>query len=155
MKKIYLLATLLALLISGCKEDIDTSARYVFSTRTIASYLESHEQFSEYVRLLKEQRISTLSESTVYQLLTAYGSYTCFAPTNLPSLFAYLKDVPHIRASMAGYFGVDPQKWDEVMRAYSPVFDSMGRVASIVAVDFSKSWYDEKISPMIFSEAIL
>ena len=82
MKKIYLLATLLALLISGCKEDIDTSARYVFSTRTIASYLESHEQFSEYVRLLKEQRISTLSESTVYQLLTAYGSYTCFAPTN-------------------------------------------------------------------------
>ena len=50
------------------------------------------------------------------------GVAACFAPTNLPSLFAYLKDVPNIRASMAGYFGADPQKWDEVMRAYSPVF---------------------------------
>ena len=82
MKRISFLVTLLVLLVSGCKEDIDTSSRYVFSTRTIASYLEAHEQFSEYVRLLKEQRISSLSESTVYQLMTAYGSYTCFAPTN-------------------------------------------------------------------------
>ena len=53
MKRICLLATLMALLMSGCKEDIDMSSRYVFSIRTIASYLESHEQFSEYVRLLK------------------------------------------------------------------------------------------------------
>ena len=66
----------------GCKENIDTSARYVFVTRTIASYLEEHSQFSEYVRLMKEQKISNLSQSTVYQLMTAYGYYTCFAPTN-------------------------------------------------------------------------
>ena len=81
MKKfLYSLTIVLALV--SCKENIDTSARYVFSTHTIASYLETHPQFSEYVRLLKEQKISRLSESTVYQLLTAYGCYTCFAPTN-------------------------------------------------------------------------
>ena len=69
-------------LFSACKEQVDTSARYVFTERTIASYLEDHSQFSEYVRLLKEQRVSSVSETTVYQLMTAYGYYTCFAPTN-------------------------------------------------------------------------
>lgn len=69
-------------LASSCSEDIDTSARYVFKERTIASYLVDHEQFTEYVRLLKEQKVSDLSETSVYQLMTAYGAYTCFAPTN-------------------------------------------------------------------------
>ena len=66
----------------GCKENIDTSNRYVFRERTIAGYLSEHEQFSDYVRLLKEQKVSKLSETSVYQLMTAYGAYTCFAPTN-------------------------------------------------------------------------
>lgn len=71
-----------AILTVSCTEDIDTSARYVFTERTIASYLEDHPQFSEYVRLLKEQQVSDISKTTVYQLMTAYGYYTCFAPTN-------------------------------------------------------------------------
>ena len=58
------------------------SARYVFRERTIASYLDDHSQFTEYVRLLKEQKVSDVSETSVYQLMTAYGYYTCFAPTN-------------------------------------------------------------------------
>lgn len=66
----------------SCTEDIDTSARYVFKERTVASYLVDHEQFSEYVKLLKEQPVSDISETSVYQLMTAYGYYTCFAPTN-------------------------------------------------------------------------
>ena len=81
MKKI-LSCFVLLLALCGCKENIDMSARYVFVTRTIASYLEDHPDYSEYVRLMKEQKISKLSESTVYQLMTAYGYYTCFAPTN-------------------------------------------------------------------------
>ena len=82
MRRKYLTAVLAGLMLAGCKEDIDMSERYVFTTRTVASYLEAHEQFSEYVRLLKEQPISSLSQSTVYQLMTAYGSYTVFAPSN-------------------------------------------------------------------------
>lgn len=66
----------------SCKEEIDTSARYVFKERTIADYLEDHEQFSEFVRLLGEQPVSDMSETNVFQLMTAYGNYTCFAPTN-------------------------------------------------------------------------
>ena len=73
---------ILSLCVVGCTEQIDTSARYVFTERTIAGYLSDHEQFSEYVRLMKEQKVSDVSETSVYQLMTAYGYYTCFAPTN-------------------------------------------------------------------------
>ena len=73
---------ILSLFVVSCTEKIDTSARYVFSEYTIASYLSEHPQYSEYVRLMKEQRVSEISETSVYQLLTAYGYYTCFAPTN-------------------------------------------------------------------------
>jgi len=72
----------LAAMTTSCTEEIDTSARYVFTDRTVASYLDEHTQFTEYVRLLKEQRVSEVSETSVYQLMTAYGYYTCFAPTN-------------------------------------------------------------------------
>ena len=79
--RLLLLAALTVVLL-GCHEEIDTSARYVFRERTVAGYLEDHAQFSEYVRLLKEQPVSEVSNTTVYQLMTAYGYYTCFAPTN-------------------------------------------------------------------------
>ena len=45
----------------------------------------------------------------------------CFAPTDLPALFEYLKDAPNMDAVMAAYFGADKNKQLEVMRAWSPV----------------------------------
>ena len=83
MKKLLsIVCALLSVVFIACHEEIDTSARYVFRERTIASYLEDHSQFSEYVKLLKDQPVSDVSETTVYQLMTAYGYYTVFAPTN-------------------------------------------------------------------------
>ncbi len=70
------------------------SDRYTFTEETIASYLEKHEDYSDYYRLLGEVRISTRSASTVLQLMSARGNYTVFAPTNdaiqeyLDSLYA-------------------------------------------------------------------
>ena len=81
-RKYILLLVSSLLLLCACHEEIDTSARYVFRERTVAGYLEDHPQFSEYVRLMKEQPVSDVSETTVYQLMTAYGYYTVFAPTN-------------------------------------------------------------------------
>ena len=37
-------------------------------------------------------------------------------------------------------------KWGRFYSAYSPVFDSEGRVAGIVGVDFSADWYEEQAS---------
>ena len=79
----------LALALTACTEDIDTSSRYVFKEETIASYLEKHEQYSEYFRLLGEVMVSKISNTNVRQLLSARGHYTIFAPTN-EAIQAYL-----------------------------------------------------------------
>ena len=83
MKKSLLNAlAIITLVMAGCTEDIDTSARYVFKEETITSYLSKHEQYSEYFRLLGEVMVSNISETNVRQLLSARGHYTVFAPTN-------------------------------------------------------------------------
>ena len=79
-------ASLLLLLgiTNACQEDIDMSNRYIFEEQTVLSFLEEEPsgQFSEYVRLLKEVPISSQSNSSVAQLLSVRGHYTCFAPNN-------------------------------------------------------------------------
>ena len=74
----------------GCKENVDESARYVFNEQTIISYMEKHpETYSEYLDVLRNTNVSEISQSTVYQLLTARGHYTVFAPTN-EAIYNYL-----------------------------------------------------------------
>ena len=70
------------LLLTACKENIDTSARYVFKHDIALSYLQKHEDYSQYVGLLMQTPISRYSQSKVGQLLGARGHYTVFAPTN-------------------------------------------------------------------------
>ena len=76
----------------ACTETVDESARYVFRHDTVASYLEKHEIYSEYVKLLKETSVSPISNSTVFQLMSARGHYTVFAPTN-EAIHAYLEEL--------------------------------------------------------------
>ena len=82
MKKYFLYALAAMTFMVSCTEEIDTSSRYVFKEETIISYLSKHEQYSEYYRLLNEELVSSISETTVGQLLSARGHYTVFAPTN-------------------------------------------------------------------------
>jgi len=73
----------------SCKEEIDTSNRYVFTQETAASYLQKHPEYSDYCMILSETKISKHTESSLMQLLSARGNYTCFAPTN-EAVKAYL-----------------------------------------------------------------
>ncbi|MCF0199015.1 MAG: fasciclin domain-containing protein [Bacteroidaceae bacterium] len=73
----------------GCQEQIDMSDRYVFTQETISGYLQNHADYSEYTAILQQVPVSILSKSTVGQLLSARGHYTCFAPTN-EAIHAYL-----------------------------------------------------------------
>ena len=66
----------------GCQDDIDMSNRYTFTEETVASYLKKHENYSQYYKLLDEVNISSRSQSTVLQLMSARGHYTVFAPNN-------------------------------------------------------------------------
>ena len=93
MRKLFFSLTALLLMVCACSEQIDTSSRYVFQYHTIASYLEAHPVYSEYVDLLKKVKINPYKEtSTVYQLMTARGNYTVFAITN-DAINEYLQDL--------------------------------------------------------------
>lgn len=91
MKRILLLFAVVtcAFFTHSCTEEIDTSARYTFTGNTIISYLQSHSEYSEYCTLLEIVKISDRSTSTLSQLLSARGQYTCFAPTN-DAIYLYL-----------------------------------------------------------------
>ncbi|MBR5465919.1 MAG: fasciclin domain-containing protein [Bacteroidaceae bacterium] len=93
IKNLLLLLPMVAgvALTQSCTENIDTSARYTFTGNTIMSYLEEYpDVYGEYCTMLDSVNISEYSNSTLSQLLTARGNYTCFAPTN-EAIHAYLQ----------------------------------------------------------------
>jgi len=93
MRKLFFSLTALLLMVCSCSEQVDPSSRYVFKYHTVASYLESKPEYSQYVELLKQVPInSQLQTSSVYQLLTARGNYTVFAVTN-DAIDEYLQDL--------------------------------------------------------------
>ena len=80
-------------LVLACSEQIDESARYVFKEETLISYMEKHaDTYSEYLDVLKNTPVSEVSPSSLYQLLTARGNYTVFAPTN-EAMHKYMEDL--------------------------------------------------------------
>ena len=88
IKTIVLFLMLLGMF--GCKEHVDTSARYVFTDKTAFGYLSTHDVYSEYTALLTKVNISVISSSKVSQLLNARGNFTVFAPTN-QAIYEYLE----------------------------------------------------------------
>lgn len=76
----------------NCTEEVDTSARYVFTDNTILSYMEKHPNYSSYVDLLRQVNISKISDSKVSQLMSARGNYTVFAPNN-DAIQKYLEEL--------------------------------------------------------------
>ena len=105
-------------LLGACKEEIDTSSRYVFKEETVQSYLVKHASYTEYVKLIQQVPISRRSESTVYQLLSARGNYTVFAPTNA-AIQAYLE-------SLAEAGIIDSPDWESFPS--TEILDSIRRV---------------------------
>lgn len=62
---------------SSCDDEIAEERRYTFTGKTVATFLEKPEfndQYSSFVYMLKK--------GGRYNLMEAYGEYTCFAPTN-------------------------------------------------------------------------
>ena len=67
--------TAATIMLTSCVEEIDQSNRYTFLGETVGSFLENHDEvYSDFNYVL--------NRSGVMSLLKAYGTYTCFAPTN-------------------------------------------------------------------------
>ena len=90
-----LVAVFLGSLVQSCKENIDMSDQFTFKDETIVSYLSLRDTtYSEYIKLLQDTKISARSKSSIYQLLSARGKYTVFAPTN-KAIYDYLDTLYH------------------------------------------------------------
>ena len=60
---------------TSCSEDIDNSNLYTFTGETINDFLQKDStRFSNFSYILHRVKLD--------KLLSAYGTYTCFAPTN-------------------------------------------------------------------------
>lgn len=94
-------------LFSGCSEKIDESNLYTFTGETIEDYLKNREdQFSNFNYILTRIGYD--------KILSAYGTYTCFAPTNeavtkyVDSLYNDMSnaDLPHNGMTAQGLEGL-------------------------------------------------
>lgn len=79
MKKVkyFLMTTLVTCalgLVVSCSDEPDTSNYYTFTGEMMNEYLENHSEFSEFAAIVKR--------AGMMELLSAYGHYTCFPPTN-------------------------------------------------------------------------
>ena len=82
--------------LSSCKETIDESDLYTFTGEMMTDHFENNPQeFSSYLTLLNRVKPSKRSQSTMRDLLSARGNYTCFAPTN-EAIQQYLDSVMNL-----------------------------------------------------------
>lgn len=82
-KALMTLSLGLAVGFAGCSEDIDQSNRYTFTGETLVDHLENHSDiYSSFLYILNRAHIGKSESGSVRHLLSTYGSYTCFAPTN-------------------------------------------------------------------------
>lgn len=69
-------------LLFSCRDKIDESDMYSFTGMQIIDYLNSNDSTTYFAYLTSRVKLSKKSSSTVADLLSARGNYTCFAPTN-------------------------------------------------------------------------
>ena len=89
----WLLAITIGLFMTGCSDKVDDSNLYVFKGDMVSTFLtRNSESFSKYIELAGRVHLSNKSQSTVMDLLSTRGNYTCFAPNN-DALQAYVDSI--------------------------------------------------------------
>lgn len=66
----------------SCKDEVDESDMFTFTGQLMADYLSNDSTTTYFAYLTHKVKLSSHSQSSVYDLLSARGNYTCFAPTN-------------------------------------------------------------------------
>jgi len=74
--KVYMLAitAMLTWSLTSCSDDMPEDSLYTYQAEMLSDYLRNHEQFSLFAQIVQK--------SGKMDLLSSYGRYTCFAPTN-------------------------------------------------------------------------
>jgi len=159
MKQIYVFTVLflLTIFISGCTESVDTSARYVFKQESIAGYLQKHEDYSEYCKLLEVVPLSEISETSVMQLMSARGHYTCFAPTNR-AIQCYLDSMVSkgVIAKASWDAITDQKKLDSLRKVVvlNSIIDSGDNGQALQTYDFPTAQNAEILTPNMYDRKL-
>ena len=124
----------LTILMVSCTEQIDESSRYVYTDYTASNYLSRHEQYSEYHDLMSKVKVSSLSATSVQQLLSARGNYTVFAPTN-DAIHDYLD-------SLVSQQLIASPSWDAFQD--SVTLDSIRKVIVLNSIVDGKDLYSQR-----------
>ena len=87
---------------------------------------------------------------TIFNLVFGYVTVKVSAKAIRTQIDERMLDISNTAAAMVNGDDVPYEdEWGEFYSSYSPVFDSAGDVAGIVAVDFSAQWYWNKLKQMI------
>lgn len=82
IKHIYLcLAVLLVATLTGCSDNMPAESYYTFTGEMMSDYLKGHDDFSEFAEIVTRAKDSERGVNLM-DLISCYGQYTCFAPTN-------------------------------------------------------------------------
>ena len=82
MKKIYpsaqsylfIALAFLTLGLVSCYDDVSGDDLYTYQAEMVSDYIRDHAEFSEFAKIVEK--------AGKMELLSTYGRYTCFAPTN-------------------------------------------------------------------------
>ena len=78
----FLYLSLSVTLATACTDKIDRSDMYTFTGMTATDYIRSNPELSLFSKIIEKSHNSSKSLTTVASLLSTYGNYTIFAPTN-------------------------------------------------------------------------
>lgn len=127
----------------GCQDKIDMSDRYTFTEETVAGYLQHEDNYSEYYKLLGQVKVSSRSESTVLQLMSARGHFTVFPPDN-QAIQEYLDSLQRkglISEPTWEGFGSNERRLDSIRKVivFNSIIDGGDDVEAIQTSNFPQS----------------
>ena len=122
---------------NSCKEDIDESDLYTFTGEMMIDHFVNHpDTFSNYLTLLQQVHPSHRSSSTMYELLSARGHYTCFAPTN-EAIQHYLDSLFEIQELDSKLVSELPDSVAESI-VFNSLIDTGDQIEAYATTDFKK-----------------
>ena len=89
---------------TACSDEPDAEHYYTFKGQMMSEYLNSSEDFSEFATIVERAGLS--------DMLSSYGSYTCFAPTN-EAVYKYLEE-----KGVASVDGLTDAECDTIARTH-------------------------------------
>ena len=104
--------------LNSCREDIDEGSRFTFVGNTVASYLQDKNECSHFVKIL--------TDGECIGLMKAYGTYTCFAPTN-QAIERYLIEQDSIYWDSYNRHKEDPSVRIVETGVHNPSLDSLSK----------------------------